>query len=142
LVGAPAADAPVGELPLRDDIIVRGWSNSIVDYLRAADAFLYPSHADGMSNALLEAMACGLAPVATRAGAAESIINDGNNGLLIDIEDRVALRGAIETLYNDPQRRLALGHAAAGTMTRFSIACVAKSVDSQYQELVSWPARP
>ncbi len=64
---------------------------------RAADIFVLPSHAEGMSNALLEAMAVGLPPIATRVGAAESMIEDGVSGILVDVGDR----DAMEDFFND-----------------------------------------
>ena len=72
-------------------IDAREWTPSIEDCYRAADVFVLPSHTEGMSNALLESMACGLPAVATRVGAAESMVTDGESALLIEPRDVPAL---------------------------------------------------
>ncbi len=137
LVGTAATDQPVGEIPLRDDMILRGWTNDVVDYLRAVDVFVCPSHADGMSNSLLEALACGLPVVATRAGAAEALIDDGVSGFLVDIEDREALGDRLSRLHADPVLRASLGAAAVRGVQRCSISRVVEQIESRYLEVVS-----
>jgi len=84
LVGGTSTVAPMGLAEVDSAVIVRPWTADIVSYYRAVDAFVLPSLVEGMSNALLEAMACGLACVATRVGAAEDMIDSGRTGLLID----------------------------------------------------------
>ncbi len=68
-------------------VIVRGWVDSPLSYLQAADVFVHPSHADGMSNALLEAMACGCAPIATEHGATNGFLRAGEDALLVPVRD-------------------------------------------------------
>ncbi|GAC1513647.1 MAG: hypothetical protein NVS2B16_19000 [Chloroflexota bacterium] len=98
------------------NVLVRPWSPAIELYYRAADIFVLPSLVEGMSNALLEAMACGLACVATRVGAAESMINHGRTGLLVGPNDPTELRAALERLVHGPAERLRIGAAAASTI--------------------------
>jgi len=85
-------------------------------YLRAADGFVSASVAEGMSNALLEAMAHGLACVATRISGAEDLIRDGENGRLVPPDDLSALAGALEPLLGDGDLRRRLGAAARRTI--------------------------
>ncbi len=55
------------------------------------DVFVHPSLGDGMPNALLEAMACGKAVVATPVGGAPEVIKNGKNGMLVNVNDPHAL---------------------------------------------------
>jgi colanic acid/amylovoran/stewartan biosynthesis glycosyltransferase WcaL/AmsK/CpsK len=80
--------------------------------LNGMDIVALPSTAEGMPLALLEAMACGRAVVASRVGAIGSVITDGVTGLLVPPGDALALAGAIERLVNDPAYRARLGARA------------------------------
>jgi glycosyltransferase involved in cell wall biosynthesis len=65
------------------------------------DVFVHPSLRDGMPNALLEAMACGVPVVATPVGGAADVIRDGENGLLIPVNDAEALSQAVQKILGD-----------------------------------------
>ncbi len=66
---------------------------------------------------LLEAMALGKAVIATRAPGTEDYVRDGETGLLVEPGDAAALRRALTTLMAEPERRHALGEAAARTVS-------------------------
>lgn len=70
--------------------------------LREEHVLLLPSYAEGSSLALLEGMACGLAPVVTRVGSAPDLLTDGEGGLLIPPGHSGALRAAVKRLADDP----------------------------------------
>jgi glycosyltransferase involved in cell wall biosynthesis len=69
--------------------------------LDGAAVLLHPSWTEGFSLALVEAMAAGLAPVATRSGGATTVIQDGQSGLLLANESGDALASAVERLAGD-----------------------------------------
>ena len=73
---------------------------------------ILPSRWEGMPNALLEAMACGMACVATRVSGSEDLIQEGVNGLLVEPDDYDAMAQALLTLLRDPQRAATYGKAA------------------------------
>ena len=79
---------------------------------READAFLLPSRAEGLPVAMLEAMAAGLAVVATRVGAVEDVVRDGADGFLVPVDDVRAFADAMASLARDPARRQAMGASA------------------------------
>jgi glycosyltransferase involved in cell wall biosynthesis len=66
------------------------------DLLADQHVLLLPSYAEGFSLALLEGMACGLAPIATAVGSAPDLLTDGENGLLVPPGDAPAFRAAVE----------------------------------------------
>lgn len=80
--------------------------------LNGMDIVALPSTAEGMPLALLEAMACGRAVVASRVGAIGSVIADGITGLLVPPAAPLALARAIDALINDLDYAAALGARA------------------------------
>ena len=85
-----------------------------------------------MPNALLEAMACGLACVARRVSGSEEIIEHGVNGLLVEPEDYQGMAQALLTLLRDPVLIREYGRAARETIERhYSI----EQVIDRYVEL-------
>lgn len=78
-------------------------------FLRAADFFVLPSHSEGMSQAVLEAMDCGLPVVATRVGGIPEAVLDGQTGLLVEPRNVEQLRQALERMIADEAFRLAAG---------------------------------
>ncbi len=74
--------------------------------LAEADVFLLASHAEGMPNAVLEAMAAALPVVATGVGAIPEMLPDG---LLVPVGDPAAIARVLLELAGDPERRRELG---------------------------------
>lgn len=89
-----------------------GPQSDVVPYLQAADIFVLPSEAEGLSIAMLEAMSCGLAPIITNVGGAAEVISEGQNGLLITPDDLPALQQALTKLLRDANLRTSMGLAA------------------------------
>lgn len=105
-------------------------------WLAAADVFVLPSSVEGLPNALLEAMACGLPCVATALGGAREVL--GERGLLVPVGDEAALVASLSELTADPARREALGRAAAERIARdFSLRAVAPRYLDLYRRLLA-----
>jgi colanic acid/amylovoran biosynthesis glycosyltransferase len=86
--------------------------DEVRSHLVWADAFLLPSLSEGISNAVLEAMASGLPVVSTDCGGMEEVIDSGVDGLVVRVGDHRAMRQAVEQL-TDPDLRRRLGRQAA-----------------------------
>src|SRR5439155_1433457 len=80
--------------------------------LAMLDIFVLPSHAEGMSNALLEAMALGRPAVATAVGGNPDVVRDGVTGRLVPPGQPPALAAALAELLAEPARAVTLGAAA------------------------------
>ena len=141
LVGYRADRPPEEQLerpPTRGSIVIRDWAADVRPYLRAADLFVLPSRSEGMSNVLLEAMAAGLPSIATRVGAAEAVITDDVDGLLVPPAAPAQLGEAVRRLSADAKARADLGAAAARTIDeRFSIAAVMTRIEQEYREVLA-----
>ena len=91
----------------------RGSSEAVADFLRASDTFLLSSHGEGMSNALLEGMACGLPCLVSRSvGGAAELLGEGR-GVPLPDGDSEAWAAALRDLVADPRLRERTGSAAA-----------------------------
>jgi mannosyltransferase len=91
-----------GELP---------WER-IVDLYRSIDLFVAPARWEGFGLTPLEAMASGVPTVASRVGAFEALIRDGETGSLVPRDDAKALTEAIRNWVDDPQRLKGAGPVA------------------------------
>lgn len=143
VVGDQSGDIPEDSIEESDHVIVRGWSDDLAQYYRAADIFVLPSHVEGMSNALLEAMCSGLAVVATNVGAAPEMIRSGTNGSLLDPGDRASLATKLDEFIDDPELRAQVGAEAASTVrVRFAIEPVVTRIEGCYRQLIQRAAAP
>jgi len=86
--------------------------------LDRADVLLLPSLSEGISNAVLEAMAAGRPVVTTRCGGMDEVVDDGVDGILVDIGDHEAMAEQLVGLAGDPERHHRLGLAAADRADR------------------------
>jgi len=100
-------------LGIRGRVSFLGTSSDVAGVLRASDAFLLSSHGEGMSNALLEAMACGLPCLASRSVGGASELLGAGRGMLIADGDVAAWAAAVAQLVDDPFLREVTGRAAA-----------------------------
>lgn len=137
LVGGSDWSAISPEGLQRDGVEVRDWSPTIHEYYQAADVFVLPSYSEGMSNALLEAMSCGLPVITTNIGAAPEMVADGENGLLLAPGDREALGRHLDCLLGSPEHRARLGAAAARAVQRYSIGAVVDRIEREYLQLLA-----
>jgi glycosyltransferase involved in cell wall biosynthesis len=106
-----------GELHLEDEVVSIEPTHDIEQYFRAADIYVLPSIREAHPLALLEAMACGLACVATRLpGATDVLIQDGSNGRLFPADDDGALAEILRELLADEGAASQMGARARETV--------------------------
>ncbi len=86
--------------------------NALLHQLQKANLFVFPSRHEGMPNAVLEAMACGLPVIASHIAGNEELVIDGENGLLVPAEDSIAMRDALSELLGNSNKRQQMGAAS------------------------------
>jgi glycosyltransferase involved in cell wall biosynthesis len=98
-------------LGVADNILWLGERSDVEELLYASDIFVLPSHQEGFSNALLEAMAARLPAIATAIGGNRDAVVENETGFLVPPRDARALAAAILSLADDSDLRHAFGEA-------------------------------
>jgi len=109
----------VRENALEDCVFLPGSIPDIHERTADAKAFVLSSDYEGLSNALLEAMAMGLPVISTNCAGSDEVIRNGENGLLVPVGDAEATAAAIEKLLGDDELRQKIGAQAAKDAREF-----------------------
>ena len=127
-----------------DELGVRGAAHlepstpDVTRWLRQMDIFVLPSKSEAFSNALMEAMACGCACVASRVGGNPELVREEETGLLFPVGDAAALGAALDRLAADRALRRRL---AASGMRRireeFALPVAARRMEEIYAEALA-----
>lgn len=118
LAGATPPDrafwARVDELDLRRDVhyVARPSLTQLITLYQGAAAFALSSDEEGLGLVLLEAMACGAVPVATRCGGPDGVLSDGEDGFLVDVGDASAMADRLRVLLTDHKQRCMMARRA------------------------------
>jgi glycosyltransferase involved in cell wall biosynthesis len=123
---------------LEENIKLLGFIQDPVPLLKMSHAFCLLSRSEGFSNALLEAMACGVPSVVTSVGGNPEAIVDGKNGFLVPAEDHEAAAERLLTLLNNPAKAMEIGNAGRVTAeTRFSADAMIQQLLDLYDRLMA-----
>ena len=126
------------ELGLSERVTFTGYAdyNDVPALYRAHDMFVSPTYAEGFSNTILEAMACGHAVLSCRSVGVVDCIRDGENGLLVEAGDIPAQTAALSRLVGDRVLRQRLAAAALSECRRvYSWDAVGRQIRMIYQDL-------
>ena len=125
-------------LGLGGRVIFAGARRDLRRWLPHFDLFALPSAWEGLSMALLEAMACGLPAAATRVGGSPEAVLDGETGFLTPPGDAQALARALERLAQDPALRRELGAAGRRRVEAvFNLEGTLQALEALYSELLA-----
>jgi glycosyltransferase involved in cell wall biosynthesis len=100
-------------LGLTQHVVFAGFHADVAAYFAIANIFVLPSHTEGSSNVLLEAMLAGVPIVATRAGGNGEIVLDGKTGLLVPVGEPQPMSDAVARLLAEPYLASQFADAAA-----------------------------
>jgi glycosyltransferase involved in cell wall biosynthesis len=138
LVGTGDADAALKQqardLGIADQVMFRGFvaRADMPEVYRQASIFVLPSQSEGMSIALLEALASGLPVIVTDTGGTEELVTSGENGLVVDWADVAGLVLALRRLIEDSVLRDRMGAASRAVAVR----CSWQEITKQYLALM------
>lgn len=140
IVGDGDLRAEVEEVLRRENLSHLAWlagaRNDVPSLMRSLDLFVLPSLAEGVSNTLLEAMACGLPVVATRVGGNPELIEEGRTGVLVPSADPGAMASAIREYHLNRDRARRHGTLAREIATeRFGLDVMVDNYLNLYDRL-------
>jgi glycosyltransferase involved in cell wall biosynthesis len=126
----------ISELGIGARVSLLGHRDDIAELLGDLDIFVLPSVSEGMSNTLLEAMAAGVAVIASDAGGNREIIESGRSGLLFASGDLPAATQAIQRLASDAQLRARLAQAGKQrATTTFGLGPMLRAYEDLYRSV-------
>jgi glycosyltransferase involved in cell wall biosynthesis len=128
----------IGELGLETRVHLAGWLEDVAPLLCALDLFVSPSRTESFGLAIVEAMASGLAVVATATEGARESVADGVSGLLVPVGDAEALARGIARLLEDAQERARMGESGRRlARERFSLEQMVSATEQVYLETLA-----
>ncbi|HEX4137094.1 MAG TPA: glycosyltransferase [Bryobacteraceae bacterium] len=133
----PELRALAERLNLGDKCVFLPSTPDVARTLPAIDIFVLPSLSEGLSNALMEAMACGCCVIASAVGGLPELVTDGTTGLLFPSRNKDALIERLSEVVDNTARRQALGVAAAERMKReFSLTRATQKMQEIYETVL------
>lgn len=137
-----ALEARVHELELKNIVVFAGNQKDVSLYLKAADMFVLPSFTEGISNALLEAMASELACLATPVGGNNEVLDQGKYGVMVPVADVQAWADALVEFANDEKKRHAMGQKARERiLMTYDFSVVGAQYEQMYNDLLNKKAQ-
>lgn len=116
----------IAERGLIDSVVLAGRNNNVWDKMISADCFLLTSLAEGMSNAMIEAMCLGLPVISTKVAGATDFVQDGKNGFLVDIKDYETIAERMCQLVENKELQQSVGFEATKLYERLRTDIISK----------------
>ncbi len=134
-----ALDAQVASLGLADRVRLVGDQADVLPWFQSLDVFALPSYAnEGVPQAILQAMSCGVPVVTTPVGSIPEVVEHGRTGLLVEPQQAEPLAGALTSLLADAALRQRLGQAARREAERrFGIAAMLDRMERIFLDAAS-----
>jgi glycosyltransferase involved in cell wall biosynthesis len=135
--GRPVIGKAAAELGIADRVHLLGFRDDVAGVLAGSDVFVLPTPSEGLSIAIMEAMAAALPVVATAVGGNAELVEPGRTGYLVPVGDVAALADALRVLARDPVKRKAMGRAGRSRVTLdFTADKMADRYAALYEELL------
>jgi len=119
-----------------NNVLFLGEQRNVIPYLQAMDVFVLPSLTEGISNTILEAMACGVPVIATKVGGNPEIVEPEKTGVLIESRDTNALAEQLRDFCNNGTKWEKFGIAARNAAEdKFSLARMIEEYEGVYDRM-------
>ncbi|MFN2397258.1 MAG: N-acetyl-alpha-D-glucosaminyl L-malate synthase BshA [Gemmatimonadaceae bacterium] len=132
------AESEAQALGVEDSVYFLGKIDTVAPLLTSADLFLLPSQNESFGLSALEALACGVPAIASRAGGLPEVVQDGITGMLCPVGDVEAMAAAAVDLLSDDNRWRAMSEAAAAdARARFAQDDIVARYEDLYDRTIS-----
>jgi len=122
---------------LQNKVLLTGFREDVLDIMPSIDIFVLPSLTEGTPMALLEAMAQGIPVVVSAVGEIPAIVNQGQNGILVNPGQWDDIVKAVRKISEDEELRRKLSHNAAETVSRkFGLKPWIRQIEAHYTALI------
>ena len=130
----PVLEQQISFHGLRDTVLLLGHRRDVPALLARARVACAPSHQEGLSSAIVEAMAAGLPVVGSEVGGTPELVQEGETGLLVPPRDPQALSERLLALLREPERARALGAAGRKRVEQeFALPSLSKRLEGLYR---------
>ena len=109
----------VESLQLTERVLMPGRSEHVIDELRKSKLFCMSTNAEGMSNAMIEAMCVGLPVISTDVCGAKELLGNPMSGMIVPVGDTKALAEALRKLISDEETRMKMSERNLAKATLF-----------------------
>lgn len=116
----------ISDMRLNDSVFLPGRKQNVHELIVGAEVFAMASNFEGMSNSLIEAMCLGLPCISTKVSGATDLIEDGKNGLLVDLEDTDEMFKAICEIVDNKEKALEIGKKASAIYDDLNVEVIAE----------------
>jgi glycosyltransferase involved in cell wall biosynthesis len=127
------------QMGLGQNVIFTGTRNDAPRLAAAFDVFALPSIHEGLSIALVEALAVGTPAVVTGTGGVKEVVSDGVNGVVVPPRDPLALGNAITSVLTDAALQQRLSEAGKKRAADFDIRVAVRRIEDVYREILDGP---
>lgn len=127
----------VQEAGCESQVIFMPFKEKVEDYFKVSNYFINPSESEGLSNALLEAMACGTVPISSRTSGAKDVIADGENGYIFNTGDKDGLLSVLKKIDNSHYNYSSVSlRAQEYILNNYSLEKISNLYRKQYNNLL------
>jgi glycosyltransferase involved in cell wall biosynthesis len=127
----------IADLKLENEVKLLGSRDDTIEILKSSDLFVLPTNYEGMSNALLEAMACELPIITTNIPENKEVIKDNKSGLLAEPRNAGQIYEKIKTILKSKEKARAMARNAFPEVKKYDVAICAKKFEDEYIRLVN-----
>ena len=129
--------ALAGTLGIEADCHFVPATSDVAEWLSRIDIFVLPSRSEALSNSLMEAMACGCCPIASRVGGNPELIVHEQNGLLFEVDNVAELASQMRILLTDESQRRIFSHLSSAKVAQYTSAKAVGTMQMIYESVLS-----